>query len=112
MPIFGSAGSGAYTDESDVDIIVIKETGTPFIERAREFDDIWDLAPAVDLLVYTPAEFEKLLEENIGFWKSVKETLVRVVLRFFHISRIRLTDRGIYIYGRETILPKLSLYQQ
>ncbi len=77
--LFGSAGSGNYTDESDVDIILIKETGTPFLNRAREFDDIWDLAPAIDLLVYTLAEFEKLLQENVGFWKSVKETLVRVL---------------------------------
>jgi len=77
--IFGSVSSGTYNEDSDVDIIVIKETETPFFERAREFDDIYDLAPAVDLLVYTPSEFAELLRETAGFWKSVKSTLVQIV---------------------------------
>ncbi len=77
--IFGSFHTDLFHKDSDVDLILIKDTETPFTQRASEFMDIRDLAASVDILVYTPAEFRELLKEETGFWKSVKETMQRIL---------------------------------
>ena len=77
--IFGSFGSDRFNEYSDIDIILVMETDKPFLERPLEFSDIMDMALSMDLLVYTPAELSRLLQEDTGFWKSVKETLKHVV---------------------------------
>ena len=51
------------------------ETDVPFVERPRLFDDLYQLQPNLDLLVYLPSEFENFLRETTGFWASVKENL-------------------------------------
>lgn len=76
---FGSVNTPLFADESDIDLILIKDTTTPFTKRAAEFDDLYELASPLDVLVYTPEEFSTLMTNDYGFWKSVKETLVRVV---------------------------------
>ncbi len=69
---------GAKPDKTASDIILIKQTQKPFIERAFEFEDMLDLVPSMDILVYTGEEFAALTAEGaVGFWKSVKESLVR-----------------------------------
>ncbi len=75
---FGSITGDAFNKFSDVDIILVKETEKPFQERAFEFADLLDLVPSTDILVYSRSELDKLLSDDaVGFWKSVKESLVR-----------------------------------
>ena len=51
---------------------------TPFPQRGEDFLDLYDVVPALDLLVYTPQEFALLTENpTLGFWKSVAGTLKR-----------------------------------
>ena len=77
---FGSFTSGGFNKFSDIDIIIVKDTGKPFHERAIDYGDILDLVPATDILVYTRDELNNLLGEGAaGFWKSVKESLVRFI---------------------------------
>jgi predicted nucleotidyltransferase len=76
--IFGSFASNAMIPSSDVDIILIQETDIPFLDRGKQFLDIYEIGPKLDLLIYTPYEFKNLLQENTGFWKSVKEDLIRI----------------------------------
>ena len=73
--IFGSYLTSAFRPGSDVDLLLVKNTDVPFWERAREFDDLYDLYPRLDVLVYTPKELAAQLENPSGFWKSVKKTL-------------------------------------
>lgn len=73
--LFGSFESDAFHSGSDIDLILVAETNAPFIERASQFNDLYNLYPQLDILVYTSTELESLLKENIGFWASVKETL-------------------------------------
>ena len=57
--LFGSWAWGIPDKDSDVDLLVIKKTDTPRLERQRELDDL--LSPreiALDILVYTPEELE------------------------------------------------------
>lgn len=66
--LFGSAARGDADELSDIDIIIIKPTAVPFIERLQE---VGRLLPAgvgaVDLLVYTPDEFETMLRDGNAF---------------------------------------------
>jgi len=76
--LFGSVVTNTSM-ANDVDIIIVKETSVPFIERAREFFDLYDIACPIDILVYTPSEFQKLLnDDSSSFWRSVKLSLDKV----------------------------------
>ncbi|MCC5805858.1 MAG: nucleotidyltransferase domain-containing protein [Opitutales bacterium] len=78
--VFGSYGTAAFRPGSDVDLILVAETDRPFVERPRLFDDLYDLYPRLDLLVYTPGEFDRLIKEPTGFWASVRESLRAIPL--------------------------------
>lgn len=58
--LFGSLARGDARDHSDIDMIVVKETEKRFLDRLDEFYD--DAREAMDVLVYTPQEFEEMKE--------------------------------------------------
>ena len=58
--LFGSLARGDARDHSDIDLIVVKETQMRFLDRLDEFYD--DAREAMDILVYTPQEFEEMKE--------------------------------------------------
>lgn len=76
---FGSIGKGNPSPTSDIDLIIITNSSTPFIDRPKEFDFLYEIYPKIDLLVYTPEEYEKLSKVDVGFWKSVKESLKEIL---------------------------------
>ncbi len=42
--------------------------------------DLYDLGPQMDILVYTPEEFSRIMDKlPVGFWRSVKEQMVRLI---------------------------------
>ena len=55
---------GKVHKSSDIDIIVIKKTDKKFPDRLDEFYDHLKPRVAVDILVYTPEEFEKMKRSN------------------------------------------------
>mgnify|MGYP000092700531 CR=1 FL=1 len=73
---FGSFARGDLHFDSDIDLILVKETSEPFVRRAFEFLDLMDIYPDLDILVYTPAEFEHLTgRPSLGFWQDVVKDL-------------------------------------
>lgn len=54
-------------------MIVIYNTGKSFMERLEELYMSWDIPKAVDILAYTPYEFEKMIKENFFLIDAVKE---------------------------------------
>ena len=77
---FGSFASGTMDRDSDIDIILVKETTEPFVERPAAFFDLLDIVPACDILVYTHAEFERLTgDPSAGFWQDVTATMKRFI---------------------------------
>ena len=56
--LFGSMARGDIRSGSDVDLIVVKETDKKFLDRLDEFYEDADVA--MDVLVYTPEEFERM----------------------------------------------------
>jgi len=58
--LFGSLARGEVRGQSDLDLILIVDTGEPFVERCARFYASLEPRTGMDLLVYTPAEFEAM----------------------------------------------------
>ena len=79
--VFGSASTKEISSESDIDLILVKENVTEkFVKRAFEFQDLFEIFPRMDILVYTPAELQsQLADSETGFWKSVRLSMQRII---------------------------------
>ena len=78
--IFGSYGTKEFGRDSDVDMMLVVKTDKPFLDRAMDFGELLDIVPSMDLLVYTPEEFQSLTSEpSPGFWTSAVASLRRVL---------------------------------
>ena len=56
--LFGSWGRGEADECSDIDLIVVAQSKRPFVERFRDYPELWMSAPTgIDLLIYTTEEF-------------------------------------------------------
>jgi len=77
--LFGSRVWGEPDEQSDLDILVIKETSKPEIERMRDVSRLvrrYHHAPywlAMDILVKTPAEVRHRLEIGDDFIRQIVE---------------------------------------
>lgn len=72
--LFGSCGRGDFSEDSDIDLLIVKETSKRPLERMRE---VYALAYspdhylALDPLVYTPIELTQRLELGDFFIKEI-----------------------------------------
>jgi predicted nucleotidyltransferase len=66
--LIGSRARGDAPAESDIGVIIVAESDRPAVERFKDYLPAI-LAPgiAVDLFVYTPAEFDHMLAEERPF---------------------------------------------
>jgi predicted nucleotidyltransferase len=71
--LFGSYARGEADADSDVDLVVIQETSQPFLERVRTAVACVEPGWPVDLLVYTPTEFETMVQQGNAFAELVTE---------------------------------------
>jgi len=73
--IFGSYVRGEMDEYSDLDFVVIKKTVKRFIERLIEVVRLIDIELGkVDVFVYTPDEFKRMIEwENPFIERVLKE---------------------------------------
>ncbi|MBC7227677.1 MAG: nucleotidyltransferase domain-containing protein [Thermoflexales bacterium] len=69
--LFGSFARGDDHGLSDVDLVIIRETDRPFVERIGEVLALCDSLLPVEPLVYTSAEFAHLVEERNPFIEQV-----------------------------------------
>ncbi len=81
--LIGSAARGAVGEWSDLDLVIIKETPLPFLQRLKEVALLCRAPVSVDYLVYTPDEFAQMIAENNPF-------IVHEVVR-----------KGKVLYGRQ-----------
>jgi predicted nucleotidyltransferase len=72
--LFGSWARGEGDELSDVDLVMIMESDSPFLERSL---NVMKLLPtdlgAVDLMVYTPEEFRQMLADGNAFAEMLLE---------------------------------------
>ena len=62
--LFGSYCAGQISEWSDLDLVLIKETQALFLDRTRQVLELLKPQVGVDVLVYTPKEFEQLSQER------------------------------------------------
>lgn len=76
---FGSFAGGTWGVGSDLDLVaVVRDSPLPFERRGID----WDLTPLpvpADLLVYTEAEWEKLIAAGSRFGRVLAEQVVWVI---------------------------------
>ncbi|WP_456327086.1 nucleotidyltransferase domain-containing protein [Archaeoglobus sp.] len=68
--LFGSLARGDVGNASDIDLIIVKETDKRFLDRLDEFYE--DAEIAMDVLVYTPEEFERMKDRSF-IRRAIKE---------------------------------------
>jgi predicted nucleotidyltransferase len=62
--LFGSFCSGDLSEWSDLDLVIVKETQAPFLDRIRQVLELLKPQVGLDVLVYTPDEFERLSRDR------------------------------------------------
>lgn len=66
--LFGSQARGEADEYSDYDLIVIKRTDKPFLDRLRDMVPyLVRFSRPAEILVYTPDEFERMGETGLGW---------------------------------------------
>jgi adenine-specific DNA-methyltransferase len=72
--LFGSCSRGDFDEDSDVDLLIVKETGKRPLDRMREVYELVyspDHYLALDPLVYTPQELAQRLESGDPFIQEI-----------------------------------------
>ncbi len=72
--LFGSYSWGKPTRDSDVDLLIIKNTNERHIDRAvrvREIVDKENRVIPLDIVVYTPRELKQRLKASNSFIKTI-----------------------------------------
>ena len=69
--LFGSHARGSPDPYSDIDVVIIKKTRKFFLDRIKDVLKIAKPNFAIDILVYTPDEFEKMSSEGNAFLEYI-----------------------------------------
>ena len=81
--LFGSMCGEKIGSASDIDLVVVQETQKRYLQRIEELIQLIKPSYAIDILVYTPEEFDRL---------RLKNSFVR-----------QITSQGKVLYERERI---------
>jgi len=72
--LFGSMASGDVGEWSDIDLLIVKETNLPFLQRLKQVALLCQVPVGVDYLVYTPDELHQMLTNRNPFITEVMAT--------------------------------------
>ena len=65
--LFGSTARGEADADSDLDVLVIKDTPEPFVKRLELMAGPCPLSVHADILVYTPSQLKCMIEDGNPF---------------------------------------------
>lgn len=71
--LFGSLLKNRIKKNSDIDLVIVKDTDKSFIDRAIEVALLTHPNFAIDFLVYTPEEYEQMSLENNYFFNEISK---------------------------------------
>jgi predicted nucleotidyltransferase len=78
---FGSFARNEVHQDSDLDLILVTlNPDKDFVKCAEEFKDLWDIFPALDLIVYSKSEFDQKNQNNqTAHWKKIKSEFLPII---------------------------------
>jgi predicted nucleotidyltransferase len=65
--LFGSAAAGTADADSDIDLLIIKQTDDGYFDRLGKVRRLLDTWQPLDVFVLTPSELQKVVAENRYF---------------------------------------------
>jgi predicted nucleotidyltransferase len=65
--LFGSSARGDADADSDLDVLVVKDTEEPFVHRLETMAALCPPGVHADILVYTPEELRLMVADNNPF---------------------------------------------
>ncbi|MCK8826571.1 nucleotidyltransferase domain-containing protein [Natroniella acetigena] len=67
--LFGSYAWGEPNEDSDLDLLIIvnRSDKKKYKRSIKGYSSLWDIDIAVDIIVYTKKEYEKLLDDEYSF---------------------------------------------
>ena len=71
--LFGSQTKDDVDQYSDIDVIIVYSTTKPFLDRLKELYISWNIPKAVDILAYTPEEYQKMMRDNSFLQDAINE---------------------------------------
>ena len=69
--LFGSLAQNQAHDDSDIDLVVVAESDKSFLDRLEEAYVLLDPRESLDLFIYTPREFQRLIRSRPFFREEV-----------------------------------------
>lgn len=69
--LFGSAATDQTGEWSDLDLVIVKQTDRGFLDRTKDVMRLLRPQIGVDILVYTPDEFDDLCRERPFFQNEI-----------------------------------------
>ena len=76
--LFGSYANGNFNDDSDLDLIIIKNSELPKHRRGLEIRRLfYGLTIPMDLKIYTPIEYDQELQNKYSFiFSAIKNSKI------------------------------------
>jgi predicted nucleotidyltransferase len=71
--LFGSLAREEVRAWSDIDLVVVTDTTARFLDRSKEMLQLLQPRVGLDVLVYTPEEFQRLCRERPFFREEILE---------------------------------------
>lgn len=65
--LFGTLATGRINEWSDIDLVVVEQTELSFFQRLRRIRKLLQPRVGIDVMVYTPEEFNQLSAERPFF---------------------------------------------
>src|SRR5574341_1139265 len=110
--LFGSRAYGRPTQSSDIDLLIIMETGLKFYQQAARIrlrldDEIGARVP-MDILVRTPAFVDERLKAGDVFLRTGVEKYFKAILQEKGVLFEKIHDLDVLLEQCKEFLPELS----
>jgi predicted nucleotidyltransferase len=69
--LFGTLANGAVHEWSDIDLVIVERTQLPFFQRIKKLRKLLKPRVGMDIMVYTPEEFDRLCAERPFFKEEI-----------------------------------------
>jgi len=69
--LFGTLAKGLVHEWSDIDLVVVEQTHLPFFQRLKKVRKLLQPRVGMDIMVYTPEEFDQLCADRPFFKEEI-----------------------------------------